>query len=67
MHDVKVAHQIAFARGTGVVDDRRYNDYRLFARWSDEGVFFVTRMKDNAQFEVHEEREPLSPGGILCD
>ena len=67
VHDVKVAHQIAFAPGTVVVDDRGYNDYRLFARWSDEGVFFVTRMKDNAQFEVLEEREPPRTRGILCD
>ena len=67
VHDVKVAQQIHFAPGTIVVDDRAYNDYRLFAKWTDAGVFFVTRMKDNAQFEVIEQREPPQNRGILCD
>lgn len=67
VHDVKVAQQIHFAPGTIVVDDRGYNDYRLFAKWSEAGVFFVTRMKDNAQYEVLEEREPPQNRGILCD
>ena len=52
VHDVKVAQQIDFAPGTIVVDDRGYNDYRLFANWTDTGVFFVTRMKSNALYEV---------------
>jgi len=67
VHDVKVAHHIAFAPGTVVVDDRGYNDYRLFARWTETGVFFVTRMKDNAQFEVIEERAPPQNRNILKD
>jgi len=54
--DVKVAHTLSFDPGTVVVDDRGYNDYRLFAKWTEQGVFFVTRMKDNALYEVIEER-----------
>ncbi len=65
--DVKAAWHIAFAPGTIVVDDRGDNDYRLFAEWTDVGVFFVTRMKDNAQFEVVEEREPPQNRNILKD
>ncbi len=67
VHDVKAAHQMGFAPGTIVVDDRGYNDYRLFAKWTDAQVFFVTRMKDNAQFEVIEQREPPQNRGILKD
>jgi hypothetical protein len=67
VHDVKVAHQLAFPPGTIVVDDRGYNDYRLFANWTDADVFFVTRLKDNAQFEVVEEREPPQHRRILKD
>lgn len=44
--------------GTIVVDDRGYNEYRLFAKWTEAQVFFAARMKDNAQFEVVEDREP---------
>jgi hypothetical protein len=67
VHDVRAAHQMGFAPGTIVVDDRGYNDYRLFAKWTDAQVFFVTRMKDNAQFEVLEKRDPPRNRGILKD
>lgn len=49
VHDVKVAHALHFGPGTVVVDDRGYNDYRLFAKWTDAGLFFVTRMKKQEQ------------------
>lgn len=65
--DVKAAQQIHFAPDTIVVDDRGYNDYRLFAKWTDTGVFFVTRMKDNTQFEVVEERKVPEHRHILKD
>ena len=67
VHDVKVAHQIHFAPGTIVVDDRGYNDYRLFANWTETGVFFVTRMKDNALYEVVQTHKPPRNLNILAD
>ena len=48
VHDVKAAHQMTFSPGTVVVNDRGYNDYVLFAKWTQAGVCFVTRMKRNA-------------------
>ena len=65
--DVKDAHQMRFAPGTIVVDDRGYNDYRLFAKWTDAGVYFVTRIKDNALFEVVEECAVPQNRNILED
>ena len=65
--DVKAAHAIHFAPNTIVVDDRGYNDYRLFAKWTDADVYFVTRMKDNTQFEVLDEVEPPQNRSILKD
>lgn len=67
VHDVKVAWQIPFPAGTVVVDDRGYNDYRLFSYWSEAGVYFVTRMKDNARFEVVEQRAVPHHRGIVRD
>lgn len=67
VHDVRAAHPMDFAPGTIVVDDRGYNDYRLFAKWTDAQVFFVTRMKDNAQFEVLEETDSPQNRRILKD
>jgi hypothetical protein len=51
-HEVRVAQQLSFDAGTIVVMDRAYTDYKLFGRWTDVGVFFVTRMKANADYEV---------------
>jgi hypothetical protein len=39
------------------VDDRGYADYGLFQKILDAGSHFVTRLRDNAVFEVVEERE----------
>jgi len=50
--DVKLADSFALNPGSIVAVDRGYTDYALFARWSMAGVFFVTRLKENAAFEV---------------
>ena len=42
--------------GTLLVMDRGYLDYSWFADLSQQGVYFVTRMKDNADYIVLEER-----------
>ena len=50
--DVKMADAFPLNPGSIVVMDRGYNDYALFGKWADEGIFFVTRLKDNAAYEV---------------
>lgn len=67
MADVKAAHQFSFEPGSVVVDDRAYNDFRLFGKWSAHGVFFVTRMKDNTLYEVLEDRQPPQNRNIVSD
>jgi len=37
-----------------LVFDKTYSYYRQFAEWTDEGVYFVCRLKDNAKAEVQE-------------
>ena len=59
--DLKVARRLRFERGTIVVMDRGYIDYEWFVRLTQQGVFFVTRLKDNASFDVVEAR-PVPPG-----
>ena len=66
-HDVKVAHTLSFEPGTVVVDDRGYNDYRLFAKWTEEEVYFVTRMKENALYKVVESRPVPQNRSVLKD
>ena len=66
-HDVKVAHTLRFESGTIVVDDRGYNDYGLFGKWTEQGVYFVTRLKDNAVYAVMETRNVPQNRSILSD
>jgi hypothetical protein len=52
--DVTVAKTLKFEPGTIVVDDRGYNDYGLFGAWTEQGVYFVTRMKEGTLYKVVE-------------
>lgn len=65
--DVKIVSQFRFLPGTIVAYDRGYNDYELFGQWTTRGVFFVTRMKDNALYEVVGERQLPENRNILRD
>jgi hypothetical protein len=65
--DVKIAHQLKFDPGTIVVYDRGYNDFALFGKWTAQGVFFVTRMKENTLYRVVGEKRPPSHSNIRKD
>lgn len=65
--DVKIAQQLPFAPGTIVVDDRAYTDYVLWGRWCSQMVYFVTRMKDNALYEVIGDKKIPHHRNILKD
>jgi hypothetical protein len=65
--DIAVARGMKFAPGTVLVIDRGYNDYDWFGELTREGVFFVTRMKDNAVYGVVEERKVPEKGNVLSD
>jgi hypothetical protein len=67
IHEVRAAQGLTFAPGTIVAMDRGYNDYRLFSAWTEAGVYFVTRLKDNAHYEVVERRQVPAHGNILSD
>jgi hypothetical protein len=51
------------------VFDKTYNDYSLFKKRNDEGIYFVTRLKDNAKDIFLEEYElsNLTPNEVLRD
>jgi hypothetical protein len=65
--DVKLADSFHLNPSSIVAIDRGYIDYALFARWSMTGVFFVTRLKDNAAFEVVEECQLPKNRNIIED
>ncbi|WP_321475423.1 IS4 family transposase [uncultured Paludibaculum sp.] len=65
--DVKMADSVLLNPGSIVAMDRGYNDYSLFGRWMEAGVFFVTRLNDDAQFEIVEERTKPQHRAICVD
>jgi len=67
IHEVNVAHKLSFPKGSIVAVDRGFTDYKLFAKWCRDGVYFVTRMKRNAGFEIVEHREPPKGHNIIMD
>jgi hypothetical protein len=66
-HDVRVARTLRFDPGTIVVMDRGYVDYAWFGQLTTQEVFFVTRLKDNAVYEVVERRPPPERSQVRRD
>ena len=66
-HDVTIARKVSLPPGSIVAMDRGYNDYKLFGSWTENGLYFVTRMKDNADYTVVEYRTIPITGDVLSD
>lgn len=66
-HDVTMAKKFPLARGSIVAMDRGYNDYDLFAHWTENEIYFVTRLKDNVSYEVIAENNVSGKKNILSD
>jgi hypothetical protein len=66
-HDVTIARTVPLAVGSIVAMDRGYNDYKLFASWTARGIFFVTRLKDNADYAVVSTNAVPQNRNILSD
>jgi transposase len=56
VHEIQVARTLEFAAGTIVVFDRGYVDYEWFRSMSQRKVWFVTRLRDNINYSVLEQR-----------
>ncbi|WP_345231335.1 IS4 family transposase [Olivibacter ginsenosidimutans] len=56
-HDHVFLKELELKKGSFVVFDKGYVDYARYASWDMEGVFFVTRQKENA---VYESLEPFA-------
>jgi len=65
--DVKVAQTLDFPKGSIVALDRGYMDYHLFTRWTREGVYFVSRLKHNADIQIAEKYSVPQGGSVLKD
>jgi hypothetical protein len=65
--DVKMAEAFTLNPGSIVAMDRGYNDYGLFCKWTTEEIYFVTRLRENAAYEVVEECDVPKDRNIRSD
>jgi len=66
-HEGPMAREQRFAAGTILVFDKGYTDFAWFADLTAAGVFFVTRLKRNADYTGVARRTPAQDRGIVCD
>ena len=66
-HEVTVTRQWEFAPGTILVFDRGYTDYAWFEQLTRRGVYFVTRLKTNADLIEVEDRPLPARKGLVRD
>jgi hypothetical protein len=64
--DIETARSLTLAPGTMLVMDRGYNDYEWFSHLGQQGVWFVTRLKEGAHF-VTVEKRPAVGDGVRSD
>ena len=66
-HEGPVARTQTFPPGTILVFDKGYTDFAWFADLTAAGIFFVTRLKRNADDTVVARHTPPQDRGIVCD
>jgi hypothetical protein len=66
-HEVHRARSLRLPKGSIVVEDMGYADYDRYAQLTAQKIFFVTRQKRNARYEVLERRKVNKKQGLLSD
>ena len=51
-HDRKFLYHLKLAPNSWLVFDKAYTVYHQFAKWTEQKIWFVTRMKENADYHV---------------
>jgi len=67
VHDIVEGRKLLFHRGDTLLFDKGYFDSAWFYKLCRQGVFFVTRIKDNIGFEWTERRKVNQKEGIRLD
>ncbi|MFM8005305.1 MAG: transposase, partial [Dolichospermum sp.] len=68
-HDKQFLKYIQLEKGKIAVFDKGYNDYKTFDEFTENGAFFVTRLKSNAAYESVKENDIPSyiDNGVIKD
>lgn len=67
VHETKVAPSVPLERGDVAIFDRAYTDFEWYKTLDDKGVFFVTRLKKNAYYQVVQRKDVSSLKNIYSD
>jgi hypothetical protein len=65
--DIKKALSLSLPKGSIVVEDLDYTNYAWYAQLTAQKIFFVTRKKRNAHYEMLEHRKVNKNQGLLSD
>jgi hypothetical protein len=65
--ELTVARRQRYAKGTILVMDRGFIDFKWFQRLDQGGVYFVTRIKSDTRYEVVERREFQEGTPVVSD
>ncbi|MCX6150666.1 MAG: IS4 family transposase [Ignavibacteriales bacterium] len=66
-HDHTFLRELELKKGSYVVFDKGYNDYAQYSEWTLDGIYFITRQKENAVYESIAEfdiKDGIDPGVI---
>jgi len=66
-HDVTVGRTLRFEPGTIVAMDKGYVDYTWWKQMTDDGVYFVTRLKQDLKYEVTGQRPAPKNSSVVSD
>lgn len=68
-HDHTFLKELELKKGSFVVFDKGYVDYKQYSQWALDDIYFVTRQKDNAAYKSIEEFDILDQvdSGVLKD
>ena len=67
VHEINWARTLALPKGSFLCFDRGFTDYNWFSSLMDNGLFFVTRLKSNADIEYLNKRAGRKSKGINND
>ena len=68
-HDKQFLKHLQLEKGKIAVFDKGYNDYKTFDEFTEQGIYFVTRLKSNASYESINENDipDYLDNGVLKD
>lgn len=65
--ELTIARRRQYSRGTILVMDKGFLSFKWFAQLNGDGVFFVTRIKEDTQYEIVESRSVTGSGTVKSD